>query len=122
MWPFKKKEETVESLMNDCSKLYSDFRYSITLAHYKSYYEFKQTMNGHFEEFRNFVSQSEDEQTVKSLLVHFKEQLLFFKQYPFACEIEDFRKFQEKNFPYIEKLQEIVNQNQPKPQQNKLKV
>lgn len=122
MWPFKQKEDSIESLIKDCTKLYSDFRFSSTLAHYQSYADFKSEMNSNFVQLRAIIGEQDNEDTIKSLLVHYKEQLKFFQKNPFSCEIENLDTFYQKNLPYIEKLQEIVNQNQPKPQQNKLKV
>ena len=111
MWPFKKKEDNVESLMKDCNKLYSDFRYALTYAHYESYYEFKEFMNSNFGQLRKQLGKEENEQVVKSLLLHFKEQLTFFQSNPFSCEKEDFKKFEEKHLPYMEKVQSVIRQN-----------
>ena len=109
MWPFKKKEETVESLIKDCNKLYSSFNYSLTLAHYQSYYEMKKHMKENFQIMRTYLGTTDDEKTLKELLLHFKEQLKFFQENAFACPIEKFQEFSLKHLPYEEKIKNIVN-------------
>lgn len=116
MWPFKKKEDTIESLIKDCTKLYSDFRFSSTLAHHKSYADFKSEMNSNFVQLRAIIGEQDNEDTIKSLLVHYKEQLKFFQKNPFSCEIENLDTFYQKNFPYMEKVNNIISEQQsPKP-------
>lgn len=111
MWPFKKKEDTVESLMKDCNKLYSDFRYTLTLAHYQSYYEFKQIMNVNFDMLKDSLAQENDDKVVKALLLHFKEQLTFFQDNPFSCNPEELKQFEDKHFPYMEKVHQVLSDN-----------
>lgn len=111
MWFFKKKEDTVESLMKDCNKLYSDFRYAFTLAHYKSYYEFKQIMHVNFNMLKDCLGKENDEKVVKSLLLHFKEQLTFLQEHPFSCTPEELKQFEEKHFPYMEKVHQVLSDN-----------
>lgn len=68
MWPFKKKEETVESLMKDCNKLYSDFCFSLGKAHYKSYSDLKFVMQKNFHIMRDYISKEDNEAVLIELL------------------------------------------------------
>lgn len=111
MWLFKKKEDNIENLMKDCNKLYVDFKYSFTLAHSQSYYDFKKIMNFHFNEMKDYIGKETNETNLKSLLLHFKEQLIFFQKHPFSCTPEEFKKFAEKHLPYVEKIQSIIREN-----------
>ena len=110
---FKKdpKKETVESLMKDCNKAYSDFLYAYTLAHYKQYFYFKGELKEGFDIMKATLHAVEDEKTTLALLKVFKEQLTFINKNPFSAEPEEIRDFIHKHFPYKEKLKAINCEN-----------
>lgn len=110
MWPFKKKEETVESLMKDCNKLYSDFCFSLGKAHYKSYSDLKFVMKENFHIMRDYISKEDNEVVLIELLKKFKDQLTFFNKNPFSCDTKVFiKEFDSKHMPYEQNLQSFVD-------------
>jgi len=110
MWPFKKKEETVESLMKDCNKLYSDFCFSLGEAHYKSYSDLKFVMQKNFHIMRDYISKEDNEAVLIELLKKFKDQLTFFNKNPFSCDIDIFvQEFDSKHMPYAQNLKSFVD-------------
>lgn len=111
MWPLKKKEDTVESLMKDCNKLYSSFNYSLTLANSINYAKFKVIMKNNFKIMQDMLSKQTDEVVTLALLKNFKEQLSFFEKNPFYCDQKEFIKsFDSKYMPYQQKLDELISE------------
>ena len=110
MWPFKKKEETVESLMKDCNKLYSNFCFSLGKAHYQSYSDLKFVMKDKFSIMKDYISKENNEEVLLGLLKKFKSQLEFFNEHPFSCDTEVFiKEFDSKHMPYEQNLQSFVD-------------
>ena len=107
---FKKKTETMDSLMTDCSKGYDDFRWSYTKAHYREHFEFKVELKENFkyifQEIANHRFKSQ-ERTI-ALLKHMKAQLEFINKHPFSVDDLDMMKFLDANYPYQEKVQEVL--------------
>lgn len=108
MWPFKPKQDTIESLIKDCNKLYASFKYSYTLAHYESYYDLKKSMKDNFQLMQKTIGLTDNEDSMKELLKHFKNQLSFFEKNPFSCTPEDLNTFKNAHFPYQQKMEEIM--------------
>lgn len=107
-----KKEDTVDSLVKDCNKLYSNFKDTHTLAHTRSYYQFKVIMDQNFQVLRELVTNSTTDESRLNLLKSFKEQLEFFNEYTFSAEPKALEDFADKFFPYKEKMMEVA-QEQP---------
>ena len=110
---FKKesKKETVESLMKDCNKAYSDFLYAYTLAHYKQYFYFKGELKDGFDIMKATLHAVDDEKTMLALLKTFKEQLTFINKNPFSAEPDEIRDFIHTHFPYKDKIKAIIYEN-----------
>lgn len=117
-----KKEDTLEPLTKDCNELYSDFKSTITLAHTKGYFKFKEIMDGNFHILRDIASETNLEEARLNLLKSFKEQLEFFNKYPFSSEPKALDDFANKFFPYKEKMLELTKVKQSESLSNKKKI
>ncbi len=95
--------------MKDCNKLYSSFNQYLGLAHYQNYFEFKRIMRNNFQIMKYNLGKTDDEDALKLLLIHFKEQLQFFEKHPFSCNSEEFIVFENKHMPYQGKFDSIVH-------------
>lgn len=109
---FNKKPDTIESLTNACNKKYDDFMYTRTLAHYKSYYEMKQLLRQDFNFMRSVIEETKEDNLTLDLLKHFKEQLIFINKNPFSCNESEMAQFMSKNYPYQDKVLDIIKQHQ----------
>lgn len=119
MWPFSKKEDTVESLMKDCNDSYHEFDRTLTLGHYGAYVEFKMDMKESFEKVKEAILSADNDERKKALLNHFKKQLTFFEKNPFSCEGVKLLDFKENNFPYVEKMEMAVQEYLTEVKKNK---
>ena len=105
---FLKKEDTVESLMKECNKEYSDFLYSYTKANYQSYFDFKQTLKNDFNYLKDSLATSSKEDLTLELLKTFKSQLKFINSQPFSADAKTMKPFLAEHFPYKEKIDAII--------------
>jgi hypothetical protein len=113
---FKKKPDSIESLMKKCNSGYSEFLGHLTKAHSHSYFQFKCALKDDFKYLMNEISQSENEEVTMKLLQHFKGQLDFITKNPFTSNQDKFDKFLADNYPYADKIDGI------KAEVNKLKM
>jgi hypothetical protein len=110
---FNKKEPTVESLMKKCNEKYRDFTLHLSQAHFQAYYDFKTHLNADFMYLRTQLALTESEPTVLSLLKKFDEQLTFINKHPFSTSDENVADFIKANYPYQEKIQEVIKNSEP---------
>lgn len=118
MWPFKEKEKTPEEKLNKllkkCNKGYSDFKFSLTLAHTHDYYLFKRDLLADFDYMKLAITVSEDvgnTQLTIDLLTHFEKQLKFINENPFLAKMDKFEQFLAENYPYKDKIDSIIQAN-----------
>lgn len=105
MWPFKKKtpEEVMHTLVKKCNIKYQDFNLYLTQAHTESYYLFKKEFKEDLSYINEKISESNNIDLTIDLLKHFKNQL------DFIAKMDDFDQFIAKNYPYKDKVNEIIN-------------
>jgi len=102
-----KQLEPIESLMKICSNSYKNFMSSLNNAHNQDYHNFKVSFREDCFYLMKEIAFSIDEKLTIELLYHFKNQLDFVNENSLSAKKEEFDKFLEKNYPYIEKVENI---------------
>lgn len=108
-----KKEDTIESLVDDCEHKYNNFLSYITQAHYRSYAIFKVQLKNDMDYLFTKITQEQNLEIKMDLLKHLKSQLKFINKHPFSAEQKDMRVFIDIHYPYQEKINQIILEHCP---------
>ncbi len=114
-----KNLDPIESLMKSCSNSYKSFMSNLNNAHSKDYHNFKVNFREDCFYLMKEIAFSVDQNLTLELLYHFRDQLDFVNKNALSAKKEEFDKFLEKNYPYIEKVENIkalhIEKNVKKP-------
>jgi len=109
---FIKKHETPKKteakLLKKCNRLYSDFLYSSTKSHTRSYFSFKQDLRADLIKLKNLHNKEPIQSKRIIILKNIKEKLVFINRNPFGID-ENATDFVEKHMPLNNKTEQLLN-------------